>query len=89
MIITCQNSDSWNIQSRIEINFISSKHDEEEYVMHSKRDNIRFTPYSDVNEVIDELFESFRLIYQGHLEKLMRGSYFCFWLIPTDVLQIS
>ena len=75
MIITCQNSDTWNIQSRIEINFISSKHDEEEYVMHSKSDNITFTP---VNEVIDELFESFRLIYQGHLEKLMRGSYFCF-----------
>ena len=78
MIITCENSDSWNIQSRIEINFISSKHDEEEYVMHSKSDNIKFTPYSDVNEVIDELFESFRLINQEHLEKLMRRSYFCF-----------
>ena len=78
MIITCQNSDSWNIHSRTEINFVSSKYDEEEYVMHSKSDNIKFTPYSDVNEAIDELFESFHLIYEGHLEKLMRGSYFYF-----------
>ena len=88
MIITCQNSDIWNIDSTIEINFISSKHDEEQYVMHSKSNNGKSTPYSDVNEVNDELFESFRLIYQGHLEKLIRGSYFFFFFIPTDVLQI-
>ena len=31
---------------------------EEERVMHSTSNNIKFTPYSDVNEVIDELFES-------------------------------
>ena len=48
------------IQLTITINFISSKDAEEERVMHSASDNMKFTPYSDVNEVTDELFEMSR-----------------------------
>ena len=36
--------------------------------MHSTSNKIKFTPYSDVNEVIDELYESPHSIYQGYLE---------------------
>ena len=42
--------------------------------MHSTSNNIKFTPYSDVNEVIDELFESLCWRYQGNLETSMKGS---------------
>ena len=41
-IIDLQNSDTWKIQLTIVINFISSKDAEEEHVMHSSRDNIKF-----------------------------------------------
>ena len=58
VIIDLQKSDAWKIQLTITINFISSKDAEEERVMHSMSDNIKFTPYSNVNEVIDELFKS-------------------------------
>ena len=42
-IIDLPNSDAWKIQLTIAINFISSKDVEEEYVMHSRSDNIKFT----------------------------------------------
>ena len=48
------------IQLGTTINFISSKDAEEERVMHSASDSMKFTPYSDVNEVTDELFEMSR-----------------------------
>ena len=46
--------------------------------MHSTNNNTKFTPYSDANEVIDELFELLRSRYQGNLETPMRGSDFIF-----------
>ena len=46
--------------------------------MHSKSDNIKFTSYNDVNEVVDELFDSIRSRYQDNLEKSMRASAFIF-----------
>ena len=46
--------------------------------MHSTGANIKFTPYSDVNEVINELFESLYSRYQENLETSMRGSDFIF-----------
>ena len=58
IIIDLQNSDTWKIQLTIAINFISSKDAEEERVMHSRSNNIKFTSYNDANEVVDELFES-------------------------------
>ena len=56
LIIDLQNSDTWKIQLTIAINFIISKDNEEEHKMHSKSDNIKFTSYNDVNELVDELF---------------------------------
>ena len=45
-------SDTWNIQLTITINFISSKDDnDEECVMHSKRDNIETM----IGDVTDEI----------------------------------
>ena len=41
---------------------------EEEHVMHSSSGNIKCTPYSDANDVIDKLFKSFRYRNQGNLE---------------------
>ena len=84
IITDLQNSDISTNQLKIAINFISSKNAEEERVMHSRSDNIKFTSYNDVNEVVDELFESLRSRYQGNLEILMRGSDFIF-----DLVQIS
>ena len=57
IIINLQNSDTWKIQLKIEINVISSKDDDEERVMHSKNDNIEFMSYDNANEVVNELFE--------------------------------
>ena len=43
-------------------------------VMHSRSNSIKqFTSYNDVNEVVDELFDSLRSRYQGYLETSMRG----------------
>ena len=38
------------------INVVSSKDAEEERVMHSRSDNMKFTSCNDANEVIDEFF---------------------------------
>ena len=74
IIIDLQNSDTWKIQLTIAINFFSSKDDEEERVIHSKSDNVRFTSYNDAYEVVDELFNSLNSRYQDNLEKSIRGS---------------
>ena len=42
--------------------------------MHSASDKIKFTPYSDANEVVDELSESLCSKYQVNLETSMRES---------------
>ena len=78
IIIGLQNSDASKIQLTIAINFISSKDAEEQRVMHSRRNNIKFTSYNNTNEVFDELFESLHSRYQGHLETSMRVSDFIF-----------
>ena len=64
IIIDLQNSDAWKIQLTIAIDIISSKDAEEERVMDSMSNKIKFTSYNDTNEVIDELFELLRLRYQ-------------------------
>ena len=66
------------IQLTIAINFISSKNTEEERVMYSRSDNIRFTSYNEAKKIIDELLESLRSRYQGNLETSIRGSDFIF-----------
>ena len=66
-----------NSLETIAINFISSK-DVEARVMHSRNDNVKYTSYNDVNEVVDKLFESLRSRYQVNLETSMRGRDFIF-----------
>ena len=78
VIVDLQNSGVWKIQLTIAIHFVSSKVGEEEPVMHSSSGNIKFTPYSDANYVIDELFESVCSKYQVNLETSMTGSHFIF-----------
>ena len=58
MIINLQKSDTWKIPLKIAINYISSKDVEEVRVMQSKSNNKEFMPSDNVNEVVDELFES-------------------------------
>ena len=81
IIINLQNSSTWKIQLTIAINFISSKHTEEERVMHSSSDNIKFTSYNDANEVANELFESLHSKYQDNLETWIKGSDFVFYSV--------
>ena len=69
-----QESDTQRIQLTIAINFISTKDAEK----HSKSDSIQFISYNDTNEVVDELFDSLRIRYQGILETSMEGSEFIF-----------
>ena len=57
VIINLQESRTWKIQLTIAINFISSKDTEEDRVMHSKSNNIKFTSYNRANKVFDELFQ--------------------------------
>ena len=90
MIINLQNSGTWKIQLIIAINFISSKDSEEERVMHSSSDNIKFTTYSNANDVIENLFKSLPSKHQDGQETSMKGSDFIFGyvqLITTSVIK--
>ena len=78
MIIDLQNFKTWKIQLTIAIDFVSSRDVQEERVMYSKSNNIKFTSYNDTNEVANELFNSLRSRYQDNLEKSMRGSEYIF-----------
>ena len=67
-------SGTWKIQLTITINFISSKHDnDEECVMHSKSDNTEIMIINEADKVIKRLFDSLKNRYQNNLQ-LMRGS---------------
>ena len=58
-------------------NFISSKDNDEEHVMHSKSDNIEIMINDEANEFIKELFDSLKSRYQNNL-KSMNESEFVF-----------
>ena len=49
------------IQLTITIDFISSKDDDEEHVMHSKSDNIEIRISDDADEVIKKRFDSLKI----------------------------
>ena len=76
IIINFQNSDAWKIQLTIAIEFISSKDIEEARVMPSSSVNIKFTPHSDANEIVNKLFKSLRSRCKENLETSMKGSNF-------------
>ena len=71
IIINLQKSDTWEIQLTID----------EQRVMHSKSNNVEFMSYDNVNEVVNELFQSLLSRYQIDLETSMRGNDFIFDLI--------
>ena len=60
------------------MNFISSKDNVEESVMHSKSDNIETMINDKADKVIERLFKSLTKKYQIGLEKSIRGSDFLF-----------
>ena len=55
-----------------------SKDAEEEWVTHSRSNNIKCASYNDANEVFNELFEPFCWRYERNLEKPMRETGFIF-----------
>ena len=82
----------WKIQLTMAINFISSKDNDEERVMHSKSYHIEFLIYDNANEIIEELFESLLNRYQIGMETSMRGSNFifdCFYLLYYKCHEIN
>ena len=78
IIINLHNPDTWKIQLTVGINIISSKDSEEEHVMHSSSDNIKFATYSDANDGIEKLFNSLCSKYEDGLETSRKGSDFIF-----------
>ena len=64
-------SDTWKIQLTVAINFISSKDNDEEHVIHSKSGNIEILINDKSDEVIEKLFESLLNRYQIGLETSM------------------
>ena len=64
--IDLQESDTWEIQLTTAISFTSDP--EEESVVLSRSNNIKFTSCNDANEVVDGLFKSLNSRYQGNLK---------------------
>ena len=60
----------------MQINFISHKDSEETCTMYTKSRNIEITEGNEIDEIIEELFESLLQNYQKNLEEPMRGSKF-------------
>ena len=58
-----EKSDTWKIQLKIAIKFMSSKDNDEERVMHSKSDNIEIMVNDKAQWVIEDLFESLLIRY--------------------------
>ena len=78
IIHNLKKTDMWKFQLTIAINFVSSKDNDEECVMHSKSDNIEIMIKDKADKVIEELFQSLLSRYQIGLETSVRGSKFIF-----------
>ena len=66
IIIDLQESNTWKVQLKIVIQFISSKDAEEERVIHSTCDNIKFTSYNDANT--DSLISRYQVNLEAPME---------------------
>ena len=71
-------SATWKTQLTTAINFISSKDNDEEQVMHSNSDNIEVMTFDKANEVIEKIVEPLLSRYQIGLETSMKGTDFIF-----------
>ena len=73
-----RSSSEWKIQLTMAINFISSKDSDETWNIHTKSNNVEFMIGSEIDEIIEDLFESFLQKYQKGLEELMTRSEFVY-----------
>ena len=74
-----KNKGEWKLQLIAEISFISLKPGSDETrIMHTRSDNEEIMNGSDMDEVIEELLESFLQRYEQNLEEKMKGSDFEF-----------
>ena len=64
----------WKIQLTMAINFISSEDSDETRTMHAKSDNIEILIGNEIDESIEQLFNSLLQRYQKGLEEKIRGS---------------
>ena len=71
-------SDTWKIQVKVAINFISCEDNDEEYVMHSKSDNIEIIINDKADQVTENFFKSVLNRYQIVLETSMRNEDYIF-----------
>ena len=78
IINNLQNYNNRKIELTIATNFISSKDNDEELIIHSKRDNIKIKINDKAHEVIEIFFGSFFNRYQIGFEISMRISDFIF-----------
>ena len=71
------------------INFISSRGSDEILIMGTKSHNIEIMMGNEINEIIEELFESLLQKYQEELKENMRGSEFNFDLSHYNLHKIN
>ena len=85
-------SDTSKIKLAIAINFMTSKNNNHECIMHSKSDNIEMINDKE-DEVTEELFQIFFFSrYQAGLETVMKGSNFmlhCVYLLYYKYHKIN
>ena len=87
IIIEDDLSGEWKIQLTMQISFISSLDTGEIRTIDSKSDNVEITMGNEADDIIKELFESFKKRYQEGLETKMKGSQFVFESV--DLLYYS
>ena len=63
IINNLKKSDMWKTQLTIANNFISSIDNDEEHIIHSKSDRIEIMINDEVDEVVEELFDSLKNRY--------------------------
>ena len=82
-----ETSSEWKIQLTMAINFISSKDSDETRTMHTKSKNVEIMIGSEIDGIIEDLFDSFLQKYQEGLEESMRRSEFVY--DSVDVLYYN
>ena len=75
----------WKIQLTMRIIFVSFTDANETREIHTKRDNVTIMRGAETEDIINELFNTFRKRYQEGLETKMKGSSFTFERI--DLLE--
>ena len=71
-------SDTWKVQLTISVHLISFNDKDEENVLHSKNDNIEILNNDELEQVIEELFQSLLSGNKIGTEISMRGTNFIF-----------